>query len=98
MGSASVNLALRLSTGNGESFNRAEIDITPNHSGPIVKDRFQVKPAIAHPVINIDKHRISGEQNLVAQEIVLPTPGSGVCGVNFDYRHSCIVSQLDVPV
>jgi hypothetical protein len=56
MGSASVNLALRLSTGNGESFNRAEIDITPNHSGPIVKDRFQVKPAIARPVINIDKH------------------------------------------
>jgi hypothetical protein len=100
MGSDSVNLALRLSTGDSESVHCAEIDITPNQSGPIVKHRFHVEPARARPVpvINIDKQRISGEQNLVSQEIVLPTLGSGMCGVNFDYRHSCIVSQLDVPV
>ena len=98
MGSDSGNLAPRLSMGDGESVHCAEIDITPNQSGPIVKYRFHVKPAIARPVIDIDKQRISREQNLIPQEIVLPTPGSGVCGVNFDYRHSCIVSQLDVPV
>jgi len=82
----------------GESFHRAEIDITPNHGGPIVKYGFQVKPAMARLVIHINKHRNSGEQNHIAQEIVLPMPGSGMCGVNFDYRHSCIVGQLDVPV
>jgi len=57
MGSASVNLALRLSTGNGESFNRAEIDIYAESQWPPSSNTvFQVKPAIARPVINFDKH------------------------------------------
>ncbi|HEX9534469.1 MAG TPA: hypothetical protein VF924_03295 [Stellaceae bacterium] len=77
--------------GDGKPLHRANIDIAPSRAGPIVEYRFDIKPAVALPILDVDKDRLGWKQDVVAQKISFPPPCADLGNLNFDDSHPCIV-------
>ncbi|MGA7862759.1 MAG: hypothetical protein WCA23_01970, partial [Stellaceae bacterium] len=80
-----------LSIGDGKPLHRTNIDIAPSRAGPVVEYRFDIKSAVARPVIDVDKYGLGRKQDIVAQKISFPPPRADLGNLNFDDCHSCIV-------
>src|SRR6478672_7525352 len=87
-----------LSIRDGKPLYGANIDIASDQRGPIVKYRLEIKAAVARRIPHLDDQRLGRKQDVVAQKIFFPPLRSDPSYLNFDYGHSGIVGQLELPL